>query len=487
MNDHASLTHNSKIMRGWALHEMAPWLLKPIAKDKLIENFQKLNETNPSVFIYTIFEGEIKIHDKPLNMRGWYYEGNISRAKSYKMYLESVIKKMEIIFNTQLAIFVGDSALENPDVPVFSFQKPKKNKSILLPDIDMLGRGFPVSGDKIIFQDKKCLAIFAGGSSGGTDPLTIANFEKDGAIPRIRSAEFFKGSSDVIFKIPVIVQCDTEETVEYLKSKGYGDGKSISWDEQLENKFIISIDGNGATCTRVSITLTSNSILLKYDSDSVLYYFQGLAPWVHYIPIDKNSDVIDVIKIEQKNPGILSSICVAAQHFAANFLTREATFCYTAHLLSLYASEMKLDFESGNNTKITSIGVLAHVQNYGDIRAKDPDWAGIIGSGSPIEGFTLWPTGEIEYKNLLYKVFYSDKKSSDFVAGGQFSGTVGQSRPVCGLEICLADTAIDDWILQLSVRFIDGSTLKCANSRKILVEPRNVPIEAFLLDAIKIN
>jgi hypothetical protein len=44
--------------------------------------------------------------------------------------------------------------------------------------------------------------------------------------------------------------------------------------------------------------LKSNSVILKYDSENSLYYFQHLIPWVHYIAVYDDKYLDDFMKIK---------------------------------------------------------------------------------------------------------------------------------------------------------------------------------------------
>jgi hypothetical protein len=111
----------------------------------------------------------------------------------------------------------------------------------------------------------------------------------------------------------------------------------VPWSEQFPHKFIISVDGNGATCSRVVIALKSNSALLKYHSPHHLYYFKGLVPWLHYVPIVENNDIENIIKIERECPGAFASIAEEGRRFAETYINRQRVFQYVAELLTHYA------------------------------------------------------------------------------------------------------------------------------------------------------
>ena len=121
--------------------------------------------------------------------RDWFYQSGFGRAQWYQAWLSEVLGEFCPDLRAAIAIFVGDGALANPRVPVFSFQKPMGNCSLLLPDIDLLRFRFAVPQDDLSYTDKQCRAVFAGATSGGF--VSPEGIRQDGAIPRIRAALFF--------------------------------------------------------------------------------------------------------------------------------------------------------------------------------------------------------------------------------------------------------------------------------------------------------
>ena len=84
---------------------------------------------------------------------------------------------------------------------------------------------------------------------------------RDVTVPRMRAVKYFRGRSDVDFRLPAIVQC-TPEAEQALIQDGFGHGV-MGWDEAYTSKFIISMDGNGATCSRPAIIMRSRSVIFK--------------------------------------------------------------------------------------------------------------------------------------------------------------------------------------------------------------------------------
>ena len=232
---------------------------------------------------------------------------------------------------------------------------------------------------------------------------------RDLSLPRLRAAGFFQGNERVDFRLPHIVQVTEQEAQALLETMPFCRKPFLSWEEQLRRQFILSMDGNGATCSRVVIALLSNSVLLKYDSDDILYYFDGMRPWVHYVPVTSDSDVEKIIDLEARNPARFEQIAAAGRKFAMTYLTRDRVYEYTKILLMLYAECVPgtLDIALGHAPQTAepsqpiSPKVVAHVQNIGDIESGQDGWVGAPGSGLAIEGFAIAPEEGHAARRLL--------------------------------------------------------------------------------------
>ena len=226
--------------------------------------------------------------------------------------------------------------LHAQDTPIFQFQKPNGSSAILLPDIDFLGLDFyhqPGYADKIPYQEKATSAIFVGGTSGQVNTVETV---REPVAPRLQAGKHFRGHPDIHFLLTTLSRCQNAEAEQALRDLGFG-GPTVPWSEQFPHKFIISVDGNGATCSRVVIALKSNSALLKYNSPHHLYYFKGLVPWLHYVPIVEHGDIENIIKIERECPGTFASIAEEGRRFAETYINRQRVFQYVAELLTHYA------------------------------------------------------------------------------------------------------------------------------------------------------
>jgi hypothetical protein len=205
-----------------------------------------------------------------------------------------------------------------------------------MPDIDFLVHDFYEDSsftDTLPYSEKANRAVFAGSTTGGRISAEIA---RNAALPRLRAARYFMNEATVDFRLPSIAQCDSDEAREILLAEPYCHRPPLTWRQQFENRFLISIDGNGATCARVAVALRSNCALLKYQSGHVLYYFRGLEPHKHYVPIGHDSKIPVVVARESAAPGRCKPIADAGREFAGAYLSRARVLEYTARLLLEY-------------------------------------------------------------------------------------------------------------------------------------------------------
>jgi 2-polyprenyl-3-methyl-5-hydroxy-6-metoxy-1,4-benzoquinol methylase len=173
---------------------------------------------------------------------------------------------------------------------------------------------------------------------------------------------FFKDNPNVDFRLARIVQA-TPEAEQLLKEIGCGTGE-VSWEEQFQHKFIISMDGNAGACSRVTNVLKSNSVLLRYDSQHLLHYSSHFVPWLHYVPIQSDADVNMVLDLERIHPGFFEYISIAGNKFFWDFLNKERIFDYAGALLRMYANSFARD---GMQVAIDGVATGASMMRTGAV------------------------------------------------------------------------------------------------------------------------
>jgi hypothetical protein len=96
-------------------------------------------------------------------------------------------------------------------------------------------------------------------------------------------------------------------------------------EEMLKNKYLLSIDGHSASWKRPDLILASNSVLFKTTSKYYEWFYDGLIPWVNYIPVRPDaSDMMQKLTWARENQGTVKQIIKNANKFAQKMFTNEA-------------------------------------------------------------------------------------------------------------------------------------------------------------------
>ena len=327
------------VINAWCVRQLAYWQARRPRYTAALEAYEALNASEGSVFLYEIRDGTVTLLDKPAFYTSTDFaarsDGLVDRAIMYRDFLQRVVRFRRPRGTGVLALGLHDSAYESETVPIFALGKPSGSHAILLNDVDFLVFGFHSLShvlDTRPYAQKTAKAVFVGATTGSyhTERSIEALSNR-----RVRTAMAFKESDHVDFKLPVITQCESEAAAERLRALGFGVG-DYGWSYQFRHKFIISMDGNGAAFSRVAIALKSRSVLLKYESSNELYYFSGMIPWLHYIPITSDDQIADIVQVERDNPGYFQYIADAGRIFYRTLLSRTAVMSYASRLIEMY-------------------------------------------------------------------------------------------------------------------------------------------------------
>lgn len=327
-----------------ALGQLAPWAGFPMQAEEVRRHVAALNARVPFVFVVRLQQGQVRIAQKP----GLYTPEEIAgtapptnralvRAQAYRGFLAAVAAQHGIRHELQLVLATRDQTGFEPAVPLFTFQKPRGSRLVLLPDIDFLVHDFyrrPDYADPIPFVAKRDTAVFAGATTG--KPRITLDDVRHLALPRLRAAVHFRGSSRVDFRLADLVECESPEVEAAIRALDIV-RERLPWSKAYAHRFLLSMDGNGAACSRVALGLRSNGVLVKYASDHLLHYFDALLPWRHYLPVNRDEDVIRVLDLCARHPALAEEVAANGQDFHRNHLEADALATYTRDLLDAYA------------------------------------------------------------------------------------------------------------------------------------------------------
>jgi hypothetical protein len=431
----------------WALDELTPWRLYPSVRSVTEAAMHDINRTSATIYLYEFRAGTVRLLEKPAGIEEVAVRRD--RARAYLGFFQSLCHLLPADYDATIPLAPGDKLVERVEIPVFTFQKRRGARQVLLPDIDFLHNHFyerPAYEDATAYKQKSATAIFVGSTSGG---MITAQIARDCTIPRLRAARFFQGNRRVAFLLPNIVQTRSEEAREILQEYAFCRPTTLWWQQQFNSRFLISMDGNGATCSRVAVALKSNSVLMKYDSEDVLFYFRALQPWLHFVPVSNDSDIDRILDLEAESPDQFEGIAHDGRTFAETYLTREALGVYMVNLLLLYrncfhdgvspsagavvseAQTPAMDF-----FPLAGHAVLSgHVQGRGDIVADAFGWLGEKDGPRAVEGFLLSFTDPSINKLFTVRAVRGDGSLGERLAGGSYCGTKRQNLSLYGFAI----------------------------------------------------
>jgi len=315
---------------------------RPLAGAAAQRALQDLNERSRSAFVVSVRGRSVRLWPKPLEStddtslhspKQIEYRSFVKRALHYRTFIEATLRRANTDLTCDLAIDVNDTPEENSDFPIFGFQRAHGTHNLLLPDVDFFNcRWYRKETDSYGYDDKLNAACFVGSSTGGWQ--SVDTIRRDGT-PRLRAAAHFAGNPNVVFRISNAAQCLNDEAKLLLMSQPYY-SQYISWEQQLRYRFMISMDGNGATCSRVVKGLLSNSVLLKFQSPYELYYFAALRPGNDFIQIATEEDVEPIIHEEAAHPGAFKEVAESGKRFAWKYLRVQSVMDYSARLLTAF-------------------------------------------------------------------------------------------------------------------------------------------------------
>jgi hypothetical protein len=328
----------TQTMRGWADLEVAHWQRLQPNRTTTENTLRGLAASRPPLFLYEFSGGDVRLVSDVQQPAG--PAAFARRPPHYLQLFKDALPHLPRDFSALICVSLSDFLADNVDAPVFCFQRRMDQTYPLLPDIDFIGKRYhqsPDLRDPVAYADKAVRAVFAGATTGGPVPKRVA---LNCTLPRLRAARFFQDNAKVDFRLPKVGKHLPAESRAILEAYSFCQKPVLSWQEQFRSRFIISMDGNGATCQRVAVALASNSVLMKYASPHLLYYFHGLEPWRHYLPIEQDEEVEKLVDAEAAQPGKFAGVAAAGQLFANNYLTQPRIVEYTALLLQAYAAAL---------------------------------------------------------------------------------------------------------------------------------------------------
>ena len=119
--------------------------------------------------------------------------------------------------------------------------------------------------------------------------------------------------------------------------------KSIPIPDHLKYKYLISIDGERCAWERLVWHLESNSLTLKLLSSQVQWFYKGLSPFVHYVPVKNESDLLKKVAWAEAHPLEVEHIIQNANSFVKDNLSIEDMYHYFLVLMQEYNKKLVIE------------------------------------------------------------------------------------------------------------------------------------------------
>lgn len=203
--------------------------------------------------------------------------------------------------------------------------KPDSCHTILIPDFYLQQTSYSEVFEQIRnvqarhpFSHRENKVMWRGSLSGPTY-VTLENVE---TFPRFKLLELSRA-------FPHIVDARLTKSYDdalgrFLLERFGSSAPSLPEPGLAAYKYLVSIDGAAAAWRRVPIILSLGSVLLLQHEWNQFFY-PGLMPWIHYVPLRKDlDDLVEKYGWLESHPAEAEAIASSGRAFALRFLTPEA-------------------------------------------------------------------------------------------------------------------------------------------------------------------
>ncbi len=121
-----------------------------------------------------------------------------------------------------------------------------------------------------------------------------------------------------------------------------GEIRFVSWEDTFRYKYHMAIDGVTCSFPATQWKLLSGSLTFKQDSPDIMYFYDELIAWKHFIPVKQDlSDLLEKIAWAKSHDLKAKAIAQNGRDFALTHLMPEHILEYCYKTLVAYASLQK--------------------------------------------------------------------------------------------------------------------------------------------------
>ena len=260
------------------------------------------------------------------------------RELSSKYSLPNVL--MPFLAHDSLYTPAGAASPAQPDIAICTFGKPAEKPGVLIPDFEALSGYANLAGEveraenNISWNQKIAKAIWRGTTTGGI--YEQSNWQEVPRAQLVRASLRFPSLIDA--KFTGVAQSSDPEWLRSELSRQDLLGLPLSIGQMCLYKYVVDVDGNACSYSRMYWCLLSRSCLLKVASSNIQWYYGLLEPYVNYIPIEVGLEdlrtVFDWLQTHDKEAELIAQ---RATRLAETELSREACLAYLHALTHRWA------------------------------------------------------------------------------------------------------------------------------------------------------
>lgn len=341
---HANVTKKSKNPPSWMMEQIEEDLHHFKEKGISLENLDKLmEETQGEMTVRVrISSGKVQSEPEPGHM-GKNADENHFFNERYKIFIHSFkeIAERNPLPDVDFVITVNDCGeiRTNPSAPLFVFSKPKYvSTHVLVPDLEIL-QGYQYLDQEIAqgsldhpWENKIEKIFWRGADSDSYGNNQTENWRSSPRAKLVVMSLENPGLIDAKFS------CFSGQNYFHEMLQLPLKGNWVSPKESLKYKYLIDLDGIICSWSRTYWTLLSNSLLFKQVTNNIEWYYKGLKPFEHYIPISYNlSDLMEKLQWAKTHDQEAQRIAVSATRFARKNLSKKMVDLYLYLLFTRYA------------------------------------------------------------------------------------------------------------------------------------------------------
>lgn len=231
-----------------------------------------------------------------------------------------------------------------PNLPILIMSKCKKdNGLIIIPDWFALNgyepeKSLVLEGNRIYpWEQKLDLLFFRGANSGVWDRVNWRSAPR----PKLAALSLqYPHLIDAKFS-HLLVYEKNPEMGESIKNEGML-GDRVSMKEHPRFRYLINVEGHCASAPRFPLLLHSNSVVFSNVTDSLLWFYGAIKPFIHFIPVAEDlSDLLSQLEWAMNHDNECRRISENARQFASENLTQESAYLYMYRLLEEYSKQQR--------------------------------------------------------------------------------------------------------------------------------------------------